>query len=484
MEPRRAVTLRADAPGQEFKVVAKSIPDRELSDAPSRGERRAEAKRIRASLAHFLSWWREYFDLQPRLEALPDARKQGRAKIPQPAVLFAILLMYWLGFGSVKALDDRLRHSATLRRLLAQYGWSGGISDDTFADVLDGMDMEALRQVLYAIGKRALKRWATGPYRDSVLGTRLAGVGCAGLVARPLVAIDGHELFVTHSDKRTCSDCRVRKIKQKAPDGTETVVEQHYHTIVVAQWVGVHPAVILDFEPIHPGEGEQIAAYRIVSRLEEVYGRAIGILVADAAYDGEPFRKATRKAGYHYVIRHKNANIDPGKALKRAVDKRDLERTAPDRRYNETASRRRYECWDEEDPILGLRYIEARRTTRAVRSDKENFHKGACITDLPREQAPAVAVAMMMETRWSIESAFHELVGEWSVDRAFVHTGRPTAVLAIACLAFMAYNALATYMYRSLGINPRRPERTFGNIRDDLWETLTEVGKKARAHPS
>lgn len=478
--------MRAQIPGQEFRLAVESIPARELSDAGSREGRKAEAKRLRGSLAHFLTWCREYFDLRPKLEAIPDARDQARVTIPQAAVLFAILLMYWMGLGSVKALDDRLRNSAGLRRVLALVGWSGTISDDTFADVLAGIDLGALRQVLYAIGKRTLMRWATGPYRESTLGARLAGVGgsaCAGLVARPLVAIDGHELFACTSKNRVCPDCRTRKIKQKEPDGSEIEVEQRYHTLVVAQWVGAHPAVILDFEPIRPGEGEQIAAYRLVSRLEEVYGKSIGTLVADAAYDGEPFRLAARKAGYHFVIRHKNINIDPGKSFKKAIDRRDPDRSAPDRRYNETASRRKYECWDEGDTVQGLRYIEARRTTRSVREGKETVHKGACITSLPEEQAPAVAVAMMMETRWSIESGFHELVGEWSVDRAFVHTGRSAAVLAIACLAFMAYNALATYLYRSLGINPRRPERTFGNIRDDLWETLPEFGKRARAQP-
>jgi hypothetical protein len=241
--------------------------------------------------------------------------------------------------------------------------------------------------------------------------------------------------------------------------------------------------VILDFEPIQPGEGEQAAAYRLVERLEQTYGKAIGTLVADAAYDGEPFRRAAGKAGYTFVIRHKNANIDPGRSLKRAIDRRDRERALPDQIYNETGRRRRYQCWDQTDSDLQLRYIEARRTTRAVRSGKEEEHKGACITNLPKERAPAVAVAMMMETRWTIESGFHELVGEWTMDRAFVHSGRANAVLAIVCLAFMAYNVLAAYLYRALGIDPRRPQRTFGDVRRDLWETVSDFGRKPRASP-
>ncbi|MBU6427375.1 MAG: transposase [Cyanobacteria bacterium REEB65] len=471
---------QAPCEGPPSEPAPERLPIREFGGAGGRDQRRSDAKRLRASLSHFFAWCHEHYGLLAKLEKLPDSRDPARARIPQAAVLLAVLLMYWLRIGSVRALDERLRYDPAIRRALKLAGWTEGISDDTFADVLEGVDLDMLRGILHYIGNRELKRWAAGRYKESILARRLAGVGCAGLVARVLVAIDGHELFACW--KRSCPDCRVRKVKQKDRD-SEVEVDQHYHTVVVAQWVGAHPAVILDFERILPGEGEQAAAYRLVTRLEEVYGKTIGTLVADAAYDGEPFRRAARKAGYRFVIRHKNKNIDPGKGFKRAVDRRDPDRTMPDQRYAETSSRRRYECWDEADPSLGLRYVEDRRTTRAVRSGEEGVHKGACITDIPKEQAPAVAVAMIMETRWSIESGFHELVGEWCMDRAFVHSGRPTAVLAIVCLAFVAYNAFAAYIYRSLGINPRRPERTFGDVRGDLWITLADFGRKARAHP-
>lgn len=98
---------------------------------------------------------------------------------------------------------------------------------------------------------------------------------------------------------------------------------------------------------------------------------------------------------------------------------------------------------------------------------------GACITDYTPKEVPAVAIALLMETRWWIENtAFHELAGQWSLDRAFVHSGRPKAVVAIVALALLAYNALQAYLYRELGINPSRPERTLGDIRRDFWETL------------
>lgn len=149
-----------------------------------------------------------------------------------------------------------------------------------------------------------------------------------------------------------------------------------------------------------------------MTRLKQVYGKTIGTLVADAAYDGEPFRRAAGKAGYRFVIRPKNQNIDPGKRFRQAVDRRDRERTQPDQRYAEASSRRRYECWDEPDPILGLRDIEARRTTRAVRSGKEEVHKvdRACVIASRLAKLPFISqsrVTTKLQTQGQAQSHRH-----------------------------------------------------------------------------
>lgn len=45
------------------------------------------------------------------------------------------------------------------------------------------------------------------------------------------------------------------------------------------------------------------------------------------------------------------------------------------------------------------------------------------------------------------DTGYHELAEE-NVDRAFVHSGRPAAALAIATLAYMACDALQAYFNR------------------------------------
>ena len=178
--------------------------------------------------------------------------------------------------------------------------------------------------------------------------------------------------------------------------------------------------MILDFEPIRPNEGEQTAAYRLVERLDKEYGQAIGTLVGDALYDSEPFRRVAGKAGYWIVVRQKNKQIAPGRVLRARLNLRDPDRLQPDGRQVEKhgAGSRSYRCWEEPDPTLGdLRFVEAERVT-TTKAGKREVQTGACLTTIPAKMAPPVAVAMLMQKRWIIESGFHELAGGLDLDRA------------------------------------------------------------------
>lgn len=418
--------------------------------------------------ASFAAFWRcmeRRTDLLARLRRVGDGRRAPR--IPLPAILLATLAMFWFGLPSMLALDDQLRHNPALRRWLGLVGWKGSISDDTFADALDVLDLDGVRAVLHALGKRQLAGWGAGRFRQCALARRLDRVGSAALAARAVVALDGHHVFGCKSPKRRCEDCY-----RGTAGGTGHLPS---HQMVVALWVGVHPAIVLDFEPIRPASGgEHGAGKRLVERLKRVYGDAIGVIVADALYDAEAFRHLVQTAGYRSVIIHKDPRRNGGEGLL-DIDATDPERKHPHLRYNDERGRR-YELW-ERDTKLG-----ARRVISARRHDTDgHLCRRDCITDLPRDGANAAAVALLAETRWSIENtAFHELVGEWSLDRAFVHAGRPTAAWAIVCLALIAFNTLQIFAYRHLKLDPVRPARTLGSIRRELFCTLALFGLRGR----
>ncbi len=241
---------------------------------------------------------------------------------------------------------------------------------------------------------------------------------------------------------------------------------------VVAQWLGTHPALVLDFEPLKPGENELVAVTRLIPRLAKVYGDRIGILVADAFYDNEPFRRLASAAGYRTVVVHKNDLRDPGRSAARALERRDPNRSSPDSIHR--TPRACYRLWEES--AGGRRLVEVRR------SDAKGEWKTQAMTDLPASEASSAAVGLLVEERWGIENTgFHELVGAWNLDRAYVHAGRPTAAWAFVTLALLAYNVFQLFAYRHLKLDPMRPERSLRALRRDLATTLSLFGLRGMA---
>lgn len=438
---------------------------------PGRGRRRS----FKVTLDRFLAWASRRWPIGKVFEAVPDGRDPRRVTIPLPAVLKAGLCMFVLQLGSVLKLDQLLADSPVAFRTLLGLPRGQGISDDAFADALQASGPRMLRPLLSIMGTRELQRWKAGRYRQAVLSRRILAISPHHhwLASRVVVAIDGHELFA--GEHHHCPRCLTRK-KTKKVHGQDVEVVEYYHRAVVAQLVGTHPATVLEFEELRPGDNELKAAYRLMIKLGRLYGNQIDILVADALYDGQPFRALCSKLGYHWVTRQKNEGIDPGRSFRNALAKRDPELQDPDSRYLERDSHRSYEVWQEASG--GYRFVYARRTTtpppnrtvgagaqKGAEARKPAVHQGACMSNLPADTAPAVAVAMVMEARWGIEdTGFHELATAWKLDRPYVHAHRSVAVTVILILAFVAYNAMQSFFYRELGISPDRPERTIGAI--------------------
>jgi hypothetical protein len=358
------------------------------------------------------------------------------------------------GFGAVRAWEDALRHRPPLRHLLRATGHKGSISDDTFGLALEAASLADLQAILRSQSKRELKRWSTGPHADSRLGRELIKLDARQLAARPVLAIDGHNLF--SCQKRKCEACI------RLPNGG---VDRWYHKVVVAQWVGTHPAMVVDFEPIAPNEGEMTAAKRLLARVAETLPNTFRVLLLDALYDCEPMRAAIVKAQMAYVIRHK----DPRRALGgdgvKAITARDPSRERPDRVFRRRDGQR-VEVWQAFEAPEGRRTVVFRRPGAV---------EGACVTNLPAAIAPPEAVATLMMERWSQENTgFHELAGQLKLDRAYVHKGRANAAWAVVAVALIAYNAWQAYMYKVLGLDPMRPVRTWGDLRRDMWSSLGE----------
>jgi len=190
--------------------------------------------------------------------------------------------MYALRLPSFNELEQQLKIPGRWE------GWTGLIkpSADAMGYGLERFDLEALREVLAQVAhefkrKKALKR----TYPD------LYWVG----------AVDGIEVYC--SRKRCCAACSERQIQT-----AQGPVVEYYHRYVVLQLIGVVPALLLDIEPVGPGETEVAAAARLLPRVKQRYPRFLDVLSLDALYLQAPFVRQALELGYQLVIVLKQEN--------------------------------------------------------------------------------------------------------------------------------------------------------------------------------
>lgn len=424
----------------------------------------AGRKPPRGSYRAFLRSVEARHHLVEGLGRVGDGRRPGIGVIPMVAVLLAAVLGFAGGVGSVRGWEDRLRYQPAFRSLLGGAGHRGGISDDAFRLAFEAASLADQQAVLRAQAKRELRHWSTGPHAQSRLGRELVKLDARALAAWPVLAIDGHSLFTCKEAK--CAGCQVVK------NGSAT---QWGHKVVVAQWVGTHPAMIVDFEPIWPGENECVAAARLLERLAATLKDDFKVVLLDAFYDHEPMRTAITKAGLYYVIRHKDVRRQPGGDGVRAVDDRDPKRERPDGVFRRRDGQR-VDVWQSFEAPAGRRTVVFRRLG-------EKTVEGACVTNLPAAMASPAAVATLMMERWSQENTgFHELAGQLNLDRAYVHKGKANAAWTVVALALIAYNAWQAYLYKILGLEPMRPARTWQDLQFDMWVGLGARPPTAETH--
>ena len=98
-----------------------------------------------------------------------------------------------------------------------------------------------------------------------------------------IAALDGIEVLSSYS--RCCDACLERRVKSKDSDGNTVEQIQYYHRAVGCQIVSSPVKPLLAIEWLRPGEGEDTAALRLLSRLPDLYGsRFFDILLLDSLY--------------------------------------------------------------------------------------------------------------------------------------------------------------------------------------------------------
>jgi len=271
------------------------------------------------------------------------------------------------------------------------------------------------------------------------------------------------------SRSRCCKACSQRKVKVHDREEIE-----YYHRGVVAHLIGFDIAVPLDVEMLRPGEGEIMAAKRLLERVLVNYGRFFDGVVGDALYLEAPF--------FNFCIEHGKHVIAVIKGDQRALlqDAQGLFTQMKPRLWEEP--RRLTEFWDEEGFTsaeavnVPLRVLHAHETvTRRRRIAREwleevEDHDWWWATTFSRSQLASRQLWKAGHRRWDVENdAFNTLSTHWALDHCFKH--EPTAITNFILTLFIAFVLLQSFYLRNLK-PPRRKHLTLIGLGDELHLSL------------
>jgi Transposase DDE domain len=366
----------------------------------------------RHSLPSFSAWLNKGFDLRSHARRMTDARSDP--EISPASVFLALFHAFVFRLPSFQQLDSELAHSYFQQWIGAERTFR----DDTLRYSLCGFDLEPLEAMLVDVNRR-LKR---GKAFDE------------GRVQGHLVAaLDGIEVLSSFS--RHCENCLERAVTMKDPAGRKFQQIQYYHRAVGCQMVHSPVKPFLAMEWLRPGESEDTAALRLLTRLPDLYGsRFFDILLLDALYTKTSVLQLIRKMGWQGVISLKRNTPELYQSAVGLFAHR-----PPDQTFTEQRDHKTYhvQLWDTD----GLPFtIDNPQPVRVVRSEevleRNRYRQGErvvhstdqewlWVTTLDQQSFPADVIRQLGHSRWKNENnGWMDLTKHWAFKHGFLHACR------------------------------------------------------------
>jgi len=355
------------------------------------------------------------------------------AQIPTTPVLLSLVLGVVLRIASYLDLAEqtkrrRWRHLCHLKH---------AISDDTFGYVTERLCLEDLRQSLATVAK-TLKR-----------NKALESCKINGLL---FLSLDANEHCKSRS--RCCEDCCQRQVEETDAQGNQHTVTEYYHRYVFAQINGPQINVLLDLEPIRPGEEECAAALRLLGRVRRIYGpRFLDAITVDSWYVRGPFLRAVDKLGWWWIVVFKQERME---AYQEAMQ---LSRgQKPLLAFEDKERDREVQLWQVNDLRFSDEYLKPVSVVRSEeRWTETRIEGGKRVSEarqtqwlwvLHGELAKGYGAKVAYRAghrRWGIENkAFNELTQAYHLEHCYHHES--TSMLAqmlILMLGFTLFTAFA-----------------------------------------
>ena len=344
-----------------------------------------------------------------------------------PAAFFALFSARFPSFNSFA----QHRSSSSLRRWLGAHALP---SADELAFAAERIDPAGLRGCLGHL-HATLKR-------NKVIAPRHGWT---------LAAVDGHEINASY--KRCCAHCCQRRIRV---GGEERI--QFYHRVVVFQIISEGFYLLLDLEPILPGEDEVAAALRLIARVLAGHPRSFDIVTADATYMRPSVIGALQAHGKHLIAVIKDNQPELLQEARALLAQEAPECFATARAPGRSARQvelRQADGFTTESIRTPLRAVHAHE--RGVRRERSN---GEWIetpveshwywaTTMPGALAPGRTIFEFGHDRWRIENeGFNELVSAWHSRHIFHHESNSMVVMWL--MLFMAHAVFHCFHQRNL----------------------------------
>lgn len=364
------------------------------------------------SLPSFSTYLNKGFDLRTHASRMADARADP--EISPASVFLALFHSFVFRLPSFQQLDSELQHSY----LQHWIGAERAFHDDTLRYGLCGFQLQPLEAMLVDVNRR-LKR---GKAFDE------------GRVQGHLVAaLDGIEVLSSFS--RRCESCLERRVTRKDQAGRKIEETQYYHRAVGCQMIHSPVKPFLAIEWLQPGEGEDTAALRLLTRLPDLYGsRFFDILLLDALYAQTPVLQLVGRIGWDAVISLKQNSRDLYQSAVRLFAQR-----PPDTNFTEQCDHKTYQVqlWDTEglpfaianpEPVRVVRSEEVlvrNRYREGELTSHSTDHEWLWVTTLPKQAFPARVIRQLGHSRWKNENnGWMDLTKYWAFKHGFLHACR------------------------------------------------------------
>jgi Transposase DDE domain len=371
--------------------------------------------RRQASPAHELPSFARYlnkvFDFRTAAARLIDARRDPA--ISPSAVFLATFHSFVFRLPSFQQLECELAQPALQRWI----GAGRAFGDDVLRYSLAGFHVEGLERMLIDVN-RTLKRNKVFD-ADRVQG-------------RIVAALDGVETLASYS--RCCDSCLERRVRVRQ-GGVKVEQVQYYHRAVGCQIVTGPVKTFLALEWLQPGEGEDTAALRLLSKIPAQYGsRFFDILLLDALYAQAPVFRLAAELGWDLVVSLKQNQRELYQSAIRLFARR-----AADDSATETRAGKHYQIqvWDTEGLPFSADYPQPVRVVRSEETLTQNHyrrgrrepetteHEWVWVTTLDRQTFPTLVVRRLGHDRWKLENnGWNDLTQNWGLKHGFLHACR------------------------------------------------------------